>query len=208
MSPSVQSAPQPQPQPLNSIFNNIFKNSTKSKRFNSTSIPSTPPPPPPPLPQSSILHNLNKPATTSKRFYSTSSSPSPPPLPPKPQSNSRKPPLPKKTSSYSENIGSQSPVVPIPPPPPPFNMRQVKFEARGDFVRIKSGHGSRSSSPELEDVELSSTRESPRAVDGGANAGSSVFCSSPDVNTKADNFIARLRDEWRMEKINSMRARQ
>lgn len=77
-------------------------------------------------------------------------------------------------------------------------MRQVKFEARGDFVRIRSGD----SSPELEDVEV---RES---VDGVANLGGSVFCPSPDVNTKADNFIARLRDEWRLEKMNSITANQ
>lgn len=50
--------------------------------------------------------------------------------------------------------------------------------------------------------------ESPEAVDGGANAGSSLFCPSPDVNTKADNFIARLRDEWRLEKMNSIKAKQ
>lgn len=204
VSQSVQSPPtQTPPLPPNSIFNNIFKNASKSKRFNSNSIP--PPPPPPPLPQSSILNNLFKPATTNKDFYSTL--PSPPPLPP--QLHRGKPPLPTKMSSYNENLGSQSPLMPIPPPPPPppFKMRQVKFEARSDFVRIKSSDGSRSSFPELEDVELA-TRESPKAVDGGANAGSSVFCPSPDVNTKADNFIARLRDEWRLEKMNSIKAKQ
>lgn len=104
------------------------------------------------------------------------------------------------------NIGSQSPLIPIPPPPPPppFKIREVKFEARGDFVRIRSAHSSRCSSPELDDVELPSTRESPSAMDGG-NSGGSVFCPSPDVNMKADTFIARLRDEWRLEKMNSIR---
>lgn len=44
---------------------------------------------------------------------------------------------------------------------------------------------------------------------GGSSGGrSSVFCPSPDVNTKADNFIARLRDEWKLEKMNSMRQKK
>lgn len=105
------------------------------------------------------------------------------------------------------NVGSQSPLIPIPPPPPPpqFKMREVKFEARGDFVRIRTAHSSRCSSPELEDVDFPS--ESPSAMNGGNSAGS-VFCPSPDVNTKADTFIARLRDEWRLEKMNSVREKQ
>lgn len=76
--------------------------------------------------------------------------------------------------------------------------------ARGDFVRIRSAHSSRCSSPELEDVDVMSVKSS-EAMDGADSIGQSVFCPSPDVNLKADNFIARLKDEWRLEKMNSMK---
>ena len=45
-------------------------------------------------------------------------------------------------------------------------------------------------------------------VGAGTGVGGSVFCLSPDVNIKADCFIARLHDGWRLEKVNSMREKQ
>ena len=45
-------------------------------------------------------------------------------------------------------------------------------------------------------------------VGAGIGVGGSVFCPSPDVNIKADSFIARLHDVWRLEKVNSMREKQ
>ena len=45
-------------------------------------------------------------------------------------------------------------------------------------------------------------------VGAGIGVGGSVFCLSPDVNIKADCFIARLHDGWRLEKVNSMREKQ
>jgi Wiskott-Aldrich syndrome protein len=33
----------------------------------------------------------------------------------------------------------------------------------------------------------------------------SIFCPSPDVNAKAATFIARLRGEWRLQKLNSIK---
>lgn len=94
--------------------------------------------------------------------------------------------------------------MPPPPPPPPFKMPDFNFVARGDFVRIRSAHSSRCSSPELEDVDVMSVKSSD-AIHGSDSVGPSVFCPSPDVNLKAANFIARLKDEWRLEKMNSMK---
>lgn len=76
--------------------------------------------------------------------------------------------------------------------------------ARGDYVRIRSAHSSRCSSPDLEDVDVMSVNSSD-VNDGPDSIGPSVTCPSPDVNLKADSFIARLKDEWRLEKMNSMR---
>lgn len=83
----------------------------------------------------------------------------------------------------------------------------MKFELRGDFVSIRSTNSSVCSSPDREDVDFSST-----VIDGGDSIGlgsgsgsGPIFFPSPDVNAKADSFISRLKDEWRMEKINSVK---
>lgn len=104
------------------------------------------------------------------------------------------------------NSGAQSPltIIPPPPPPPPFKMPDFKFVARGDFVRIRSARSSRCSSPDLEDVDVMSIKSSDLG-DGTDSIGPSLSCPSPDVNIKADSFIARLKDEWRLEKMNSLR---
>lgn len=90
----------------------------------------------------------------------------------------------------------------------------MRLVARGDFGRIRSNHRSRCSPPELEDadhVSSSVTSDLPESVDqmnGADESGPRVFCPSPDVNVKADTFIARLRDGWRLEKINSLREKE
>ncbi|XP_057505499.1 formin-like protein 18 [Actinidia eriantha] len=180
---SVSTPPPPPPPPPLSLFNNIFKTGSRSKHFHSVT---TPPRPPPPAPDSSLRRNR----TTTGR-----------------------PPLPSKASSYygrDENVnsGAQSPLIPIPPPPPPFSMPAAKFDAREDFVRIRSAHSSRCSSPDLEGVDLSSSKDSSDLNGGDQVDLGPVTCPSPDVNTKADSFIARLKDEWRLEKMNSMREKQ
>ena len=115
------------------------------------------------------------------------------------------------------NRGNESPLIPIPPPPPPppFKMPEWKFVRHGDFVRIKSDNSSRSESPDLDDSEESGSKEtSPMARSGGVAAmegGESpahTFCPSPDVNTKADTFIARFRAGLRLEKVNSANGRK
>ncbi|KAJ0515640.1 hypothetical protein HanHA300_Chr10g0382701 [Helianthus annuus] len=174
---SVPATVPPPPPPPSSIFNNIFKSGNKSKRF---LLPS-------PAPPSSIMNSLIKTGTKSKRFNASS----PPPLPPPRYTMSTgKPPLPTKTSSCYES-GSQSA---MPPPPPPFKVSDMKFEVRGDFVKIRSAHSCVCGSPD-HDID---------DVVGGdlIGPGNGLICfPSPDVDAKADSFISRLKDEWKKEKI-------
>ncbi|TKY64315.1 verprolin protein [Spatholobus suberectus] len=122
--------------------------------------------------------------------------------------------------------GNESPLIPIPPPPPPppFKLPAWKFRVQGDFVRVDSIGSSRSGSPDLDEVSVESvdtpTRSthdetsqcnSPFAKDGEYSArvsAPSLFCPSPDVDTKADNFIESFRAGLRMAKMNSMKERQ
>ncbi|XP_076923712.1 uncharacterized protein LOC143585927 [Bidens hawaiensis] len=205
-SPTTPPPPPPPPQPPSSIIKTEAINATKSKRFNkiSTTFSKVPPPPPPP-PMTPPRHTVS---VKSKRISKKSQ---PQPEPQNHHSTSkRKPPLPTKTSSYYDRdeflpSGSQSPLIPMPPPPPPFKMSAMKFELRGDFVRIRSSHSSVCSSPDRDDIEFSSTvtnsgnsafhSAGPSSVSGTRPS----FFPSPDVNAKAESFITRLKDEWRMD---------
>lgn len=92
-------------------------------------------------------------------------------------------------------------------------MKAMKFVVRGDFVKIRSNQSSRCSSPEREDIiNASETTINNDAVTDAVNdtvndsvMDPNVFCPSPDVNVKAATFIARLRGEWRLEKLNSLK---
>lgn len=200
--------PLPPPPPPPSVFHGLFRKASKNKRVHS--VPAPPPAPPP-----SSLTRSSKPKIHV---------PPPPPPPPAPATPTRgriyptatrRPPLPTRGNTfYEENInsGNQSPMIPMPPspPPPPFKMPGMRFVVRAGFVKIGSSQSSRCSSPELEDTSLFSGKEESEttSLEGGGSGGcggGSVFCPSPDVNVKADSFIARLRDEWRLEKMNSMR---
>ena len=93
-------------------------------------------------------------------------------------------------------------------------MPEMRFFLQGDYVRIRSAQSSRCGSPELDDSDSSSTKGESgtvNAMDGGdgtGRAGGTVSCPSPDVNLKADTFIARLYDGWRLEKINSLKEKK
>ncbi|KAF5743070.1 verprolin-like [Tripterygium wilfordii] len=191
---STRPPPSPPPPPP-SVFHNLFRKGSKSKRIHSCSAPPSPPPPPP---------------RSSKPKKSQTPTPPPPEAPqtPRPESSRRRPegttgrpPLPTRTDRFyneTANNGGQSRLIQMPPLPPPLT--------RGDFVRTRSTHNSRCSSPELDDLYVSSTKGNPDTVntmDGGDGVMESAFCPSPDVNVKAEAFIARLRDEWRLEKMNS-----
>ncbi|KAM2526821.1 hypothetical protein TB1_024138 [Malus domestica] len=194
------------------------------------------PPPPPPLPPPSVFHNLfsskksNKPKKT---IHPIPQPPSPPPLPRinstgrlsqiRPTMTTQKPLPPVKVTSFinrddeNANSGGESPSVGIPPPPPPplppFSIPVMKYAEHGDFVRIKSNDSSRSGSPDLDDSDQdlvpSPTMEagSKTPSESGGSPTKAMFCPSPDVNTKADTFIARFRAGLKLEKMNSVRGR-
>ncbi|KAE8720073.1 Detected protein of unknown function [Hibiscus syriacus] len=192
--PPLSPPPPPPPPPLPSFYNIFSSKKNKSRRHHHI-IP--PPPPPPPSLE----------ARASKREHN------------KPPVRIKKPPLPVKirnVNNVEESIesGNDSPFnsVPPPPPPPPFNMPAWKFEVHGDFVRLKSINSSRSGSPDLDDPLSREASPSDGNKSGGIDGGEStaagpLFCPSPDVNTKADNFIARFRAGLKLEKINSVKGR-
>ncbi|KAL4281197.1 hypothetical protein GQ457_03G046860 [Hibiscus cannabinus] len=218
----------PPPPPPSSVFQkyNLFRKSSKNKTIHS--VP-TPPPPPPPAAFSfskrsskqntQIIPPTPPPEPPPATFYKTrilSKQKSQIPPPPEPSrkrttSNNGRPPLPTKanTSSYYDdnvNSGEQSPLIPMPPPPPPFKMPDFKLVIRGDFVKIRGSP----SSPDMEEIDVSSSKDEAETAGSLKDEVASVpvYCRSPDVNAKAETFIARLRDEWKLEKINSMKEKQ
>jgi Wiskott-Aldrich syndrome protein len=210
--------------------NHRYNNVEELTNNTTAPLPMTPPPPPPPPPPS-VFHSIfRKGLGKNKKIYSVPAPPPPPPLsrrssrlknqiPPPPQTpppalpiwrNNMKPPLPNKSSNFNEtiNVGNQSPLIPVPPPLPPFKLPAMKFVVRGDFVKIRSNQSSRSTSPEREhiDVEVSETTTVTNAVmNHNVDESESFICPSPDVNAKAATFIARLRGEWRLQKLNSIK---
>uniref|UniRef100_A0A7N0VBV0 Hydroxyproline-rich glycoprotein family protein n=1 Tax=Kalanchoe fedtschenkoi TaxID=63787 RepID=A0A7N0VBV0_KALFE len=187
-----------------------------------TPLPSssqTPPPPPPPPPPPSVFQNL----FSSKKGKSKKPASDPPEST---QSKSRtskpttqialaQPPIPAPTNQIRNLArGNESPLygIPAPPPLPPFGMPVWKFVVEGDYVRLKSMNSSRSGSPDLKEDRDDSIRAS--SVNGERMRSEidedelsvpvpAMFCPSPDVNTKADNFIARFRAGLKLEKVNS-----
>ncbi|KVH92975.1 Protein of unknown function DUF761, plant [Cynara cardunculus var. scolymus] len=95
--------------------------------------------------------------------------------------------------------GGESPMGRIPPPPPmpPFKMPDWKFAVEGNYVRVQSTLSSGSVSPDGDEAQ------SPLSA-----VASPLFCPSPDVDTKADSFIARFRAGLKLEKINSFNQNQ
>ncbi|KAM7480589.1 hypothetical protein LguiA_028802 [Lonicera macranthoides] len=184
----------------------------------------SPPPPPPPPPPPSVFHNLFS-SKKAKRRNVPSSPPSPPPPPPftaarasRPKTRNvpvitHKPLVPVKTSSFNSlednsSSGGSSPLtgIPPPPPPPPFRMTDWKFAVQGDYVRIQSNDSSRSASPDIDDVESSpreASIEAQKVLAGVGTTSSQLFCPSPDVDTKAGNFIAKFKAGLRLEKMDS-----
>lgn len=177
--------------------------------------PSTPPPPPPP--PSSVFHNLfSSKKSKHKTHYLV------PVATYKPQSSNKR----EHSHNYSledknKNVmvtGNESPLIPIPPPPPPppFKLPAWKFRVQGDFVRIDSIGSSRSDSPDLDEAvespisqqEETSQCNSPFGEEPASASAASLFCPSPDVDTKAHNFIESFRAGLRIAKMNSMKEKQ
>ncbi|KAK6911937.1 Protein of unknown function DUF761, plant [Dillenia turbinata] len=185
-----------------------FTPKTKSK----TRPPPSPPPPPPPPPPPSVFHNL----FSSKKSKTKKNSTDPLQQNSYPSKSSttisqiaREPPLPQKSTAIvtetedNLGIGNESPLIPIPPPPPPFKTPYWSFVVQGDYVRLKSFDNSRSNSPET--VEGGDGADPPSTPPRTAHM---QFCPSPDVDTKADTFIARFKAGLRLEKINSIKEKQ
>ncbi|KAG5036660.1 hypothetical protein AAZX31_07G033500 [Glycine max] len=178
------------------------------------------PPPPPPLPPPKVFQNLfslKKGKHKNRHIASVATTTTS-------VSNKRDH---GSSSRLQDNVtmaGNESPLNPIPPPPPlpPFKLPGWKFRVQGDFVRVDSMGSSRSGSPDdLDEVSVdtptTSTHDetsqvnSPFAKDSEDSASvsaPSLFCPSPDVDTKAHNFIESFRAGLRMAKMNSMKERQ
>ncbi|KAL1193497.1 hypothetical protein V5N11_000394 [Cardamine amara subsp. amara] len=175
--PLVYTMPPPPPPPPPPFFQGLFSSKKgKSKRTNSNQPPPPPPPPPP-----------------ERRFESRASMAKIRKAPMESRSSKSNPP-----AKVTQFVGTGSELMPIPPPPPPppFKMPAWKFVKRGDYVRMASDISI--SSDEPDDPEVA------QSADGKATAGS-VFCPSPDVDTKADDFIARFRAGLKLEKMNSVK---
>ncbi|VFR00161.1 unnamed protein product [Cuscuta campestris] len=188
--------PSPPKPPAPSVFHNLF-NSKKSKRKKDVRptptqrIPHPPPPPPPPPPARPPPPRASRNPTVSKHRAA-------------PGGDKEKIVL---IVEDKPNIGGVSPLIPIPPPPPPppFSTKPAwKFVVKGGYARIDSFVSSRSDSPEPEDSDVT-----PTASEAGGERNpfppSPLFCPSPDVDTKAENFISKFRAGLKLEKMNSVK---
>ncbi|XP_022987683.1 CREB-regulated transcription coactivator 1-like [Cucurbita maxima] len=197
-SPTDQRPPPPPPPPPPPSFFRIFKKQNKNKEAPSESAPL------PPVSSSS---------RSTKKKNQIPPPPSPPPPPSSRQKNSTaspRPPLPPRVQNSTVenqviNSAVRNPSETI--PPPYQTTTDVKSRVRGDTVGSQSSETFYCGSPEPVNVGSSSTNgTSEPAVE--VNGVGPVFCPSPDVNIIAANFIARLRGEWRLERMNSVREKE
>ncbi|KAI4376513.1 hypothetical protein MLD38_014265 [Melastoma candidum] len=177
-----------------------------------------PPPTPPPPPQRQSFLSIFKRTTKTRRIHSTSAQPQHPPSSPPdhPRRSTTKPPLPKKPKNNHE--GGNAMQLPAGTPAallPPLPQQPLSFSSNGRRRSRESGIAGAdydaSGSPGGKKRGTSSSdggeANGRGHVDGGdaGKGGPGLFCESPDVNVKADTFIARLKDGWRMERMNSIR---
>ncbi|KNA10547.1 hypothetical protein SOVF_143380 [Spinacia oleracea] len=185
--------PPPPPPPPPSMFQNIFTKKGKGKRkvhshFTTTSSPRHVPSPPARPQQHQYQSHRPSPKTTTT-----------------PPATRRTVPLPPaKTDSFSSMAGnngngSESPLIPIPPPPPPppFKMSAWRFVTQGDYVKIESNNNSPCS------FGFSASEDEDSSPNNQKS--SNLFCPSPDVDTKADDFIAKFRARLKLDKMNSIK---
>lgn len=144
-------------------------------------------------PPASVFHNMFRKATRTKRIHSEASV-----APPRSSSLGvqnklfdSKPPLPKKVQSKyfnnkkSVNVGSnKSQEFRV-----PLQMNRARAEVAFENPEIGNAE-------EWSTIGLHDLRE-------GNQSGGEVLCPSPDVNVKADRFIARLRGEWNLDQMDS-----
>ena len=172
----------------------------------STSHPAAPPLllPRPPRHSSSVFYNLFKKSSKSKRIHSFTP---PPPPPPPPRKKITPSPSPASTNVYEKEDelrrGSESPLNWMPPPPrsPPIEEKKLEFEVRSGHVGVSSG---------LSDC-LDTENAGMSMIYGGDESvglSPSGYCSSPDVNSKADQFIARFHESLRRENVNFIKEKE
>ncbi|RWW51925.1 hypothetical protein BHE74_00041683 [Ensete ventricosum] len=181
-----------------------------------------PPPPPPAPPQGKLDKRKEKtnlsdfplpPPSTSLpstwRSANQSSLPPSPPPPPPTRQYKRQAPLPpppppappqgklekrKEKPNLSDfPLPPSSPLLPPPPPPPLASDSQELFSDDEEAGNIDSKRF---------EGAAANTEEN------GTNEGVAVFCPSPDVNNKADLFIAGFHARLKLEKLNSIREKQ
>nr|XP_043616410.1 serine/arginine repetitive matrix protein 1-like [Erigeron canadensis] len=175
--------------PSSSDINNLiqFKKENKKKFLSVTFGPPTPPPPPP------NANRAPRPSVTRVAPFVTD-----------------RPKVPLMFTGLLNGIiddsssGGESPMKNIPPPPPlpPFKMPDWKFAVEGDFVRFQSTLSSRSVSPDGEEARSPSSDMDATATTTALTP--PLFCPSPDVDTKADSFIARFRAGLKLERMSKL----
>ncbi|XP_021984518.1 uncharacterized protein LOC110880239 [Helianthus annuus] len=151
------------------------------KKFISVTLPPPPPPPPPPQPPRATITRVAPFVTDKPRTMTTGFN---------------------FNGVDDSSSGGESPMKNIPPPPPlpPFKMPDWKFAVEGDFVRLQGMLSDRSVSPDGDEAR------SPLS-DGDTVATlteMAVFCPSPDVDTKADSFIASFRAGLKLERMSKL----
>ncbi|KAF3777043.1 Uncharacterized protein EJ110_NYTH46145 [Nymphaea thermarum] len=207
-------APPPLPPPP-SFFRTLFASLKKEaqverRRVHSVSIP--PPPPPPPPATLYPTKSTTKDATSARKKEKTikgnadnrdSSIRRPSPLPPLA-------PVREKYRAYTfrrNRSGGGGWFIPSspppPPPPPPFLMVEQNTATQSNYVKSQTElHTGYEGTVE----QKQGKEEEGKAEDSGG--GSSSFCPSPDVDVKAEKFIARIREGIRLEKVQSLRERR
>ncbi|KAG6505248.1 serine/arginine repetitive matrix protein 1-like [Zingiber officinale] len=199
--PASSAAPPPPPLP-SSVFHHLFyqkKGGNKARQIHSESAAPPPPPPMPPPPEQQSTQqaiqppvpapappSLNRHHKGKEKVYLYESPLSPPPARP---SRLEKSNLSKPTLQASS---SMSPIPPRSPPP----------------RRPSHSHQT------VADEEVAANHDlNRRVIEGQAmklkeRENAAVSCPSPDVDNKADLFIARCHANWKLEKQNSMREKE
>ncbi|CAL0324067.1 unnamed protein product [Lupinus luteus] len=177
-----------------------------------STLPSQPPPPqlsPPPPPPSVFESLFSSKKTKHKKTHISSSK-----TEPVKGVTTLKPRMRESFYTLKETVSTsnESPLnipIPPPPPPPPFNMPAWKFKVKGDFVIIDSISSTSNDFPDLEEVV-----ESPNAtnevnecnINDDGEPEIPLFYQIPDVDIKANTFIAKFRAGLRMENMNSIKS--
>ncbi|KAF3776163.1 hypothetical protein EJ110_NYTH48963 [Nymphaea thermarum] len=155
-------------------------------------LPPVPLPPPSSLPPLLVTTNeasssTERPENVRKENVASRDSSTPRPALPSLIKEKQKLQIEVRSSSSDSSSGRSIPYLP-PPPPPPFSVPEESTVKQSKAVQTR--------------------RESRRVYEGLTDqrrskerSGNSLFCPSPDVNVKADKFIAQFHEGIRLEKL-------